>query len=79
VQQPQRAPGRRPAVHRLVLPGEPGQFPGDRDRATGTYRKDGTERGPLAVAQLANNGREPWLPLNVRHWPVKSYGTSMGS
>ena len=35
VQQPQRAPGRRPAVHGLVLPGEPVQLAGDRDRAGG--------------------------------------------
>ena len=35
VQQPQRAPRRRLAVHRLVLAGEPVQLAGDRDRAGG--------------------------------------------
>ena len=35
VQQPQRAPGRRPAVHRLVVAGQAVQLAGDRDRAGG--------------------------------------------
>jgi hypothetical protein len=34
VQQPQRAPGRRPAVQRFVFAGEPGQLAGDGDRGS---------------------------------------------
>ena len=53
VQQPQRAPGQRLAVHRLVLPCEPVQLAGDRDR-TGAEQvhdllADAADLGAVAI------------------------------
>ena len=49
VQQPQRPPRRRPAVHRFVVAGEPVQLAGDRDRAGG-------EQVDHVLADAANLG-----------------------
>ena len=73
VQQPQRAPGRRLAVHRLVLAGQPVQLAGDRDGAGAEQvhhvLADPADLGAVAVRPGHHGvarGRTAWSPGSGR-------------